>query len=139
LVITSTGGGSCHGQAIVIIQYDCRGTVKRHSVDRPTPSDTKIACWLTEAKEICKDADEAVIPYVFSILGCPSMHTELGFMEFEFVLFPYFPSSSLLFVSFAPSDPPSSFFQPSSPVLWDNLIPLLKSAVEKETTHAWVE
>lgn len=63
-----------------------------------------------EAMEFCKGADGAVIPYVFSIPGCPPMRPEPGFMEL-----------------------------PSSPVLRDDLDPLPKSMAEKEVTCTWAE
>jgi hypothetical protein len=48
----------------------------------PPPSNTEIVRWLTEAMEVHKGADRAVISYVFQILGCPPMHPELGLVEF---------------------------------------------------------
>jgi hypothetical protein len=46
------------------------------------PGDAKIARWLTEAMDIRKGTDGAVIPYIFSILGCSLMRPEPSFMEF---------------------------------------------------------
>jgi hypothetical protein len=62
-VRSTTGGGSSHGQATAIDQGDHRGTAKGHSAKRSTPSDMEIAHWLTEAIEICKGMDGAIIPY----------------------------------------------------------------------------
>jgi hypothetical protein len=59
-----------------------------------------------EAMEFCKGADGAVIPYVFSIPGCPPMRPEPGFMELVSSLdFTSLSSCSLLVLC-----PPTSFF-----------------------------
>jgi hypothetical protein len=95
------------------------------------PSDAEIARWLTEAMEVCKGADGAVVPYVLLVLGCPPICPELGHCGVcKFVQF----HSPLFFLPFLVLDPPtpsSSFLQPSSSVLREDPVPLPKSTVEK--------
>lgn len=61
------------------------------------PSDAEIARWLTEAMEVWKGADGAVVPYVLPVPGCPPICPELGIVEFVNLSSFTLPSSSSLF------------------------------------------
>lgn len=51
-------------------------------LDVVDPSDANITHWLWDTMEAHKDIDEATIPYVYPVLGCPHMRIEPSFVEF---------------------------------------------------------
>lgn len=96
-------------------------------------SNVDISHWLTEAMEVRKGANEAVIPYVLPIPDCLMMCPKPGFVEFVSL------SSSLFSLSFlVPVSRPLILLSSSSLLLWCYRMTqflLLRSVVEKEATR----
>jgi hypothetical protein len=96
-------------------------------------SNVDISHWLTEAMEVRKGANEAVIPYVLPIPDCLMMCPKPGFVEFVSL------SGSLFSLSFlVPVSRPLILLSSSSLLLWCYRMTqflLLRSVLEKEATR----